>query len=143
MGPIICATRGGEASHRTQDRAIALAKERNTELIFLCVVDASFAGPLDERLAVALDDELKRLGRSLLTIAETRAQEQGVSARTVCISGPVWESIEKFFQETSDGTLVIGASRPCAMDQAFGSGDVAKFAEMLRQTVGVEVVIVT
>jgi nucleotide-binding universal stress UspA family protein len=143
MGPIICATRGGEASHRTQDRAIALAKERNTELIFLCVVDASFAGPLDERLAVALDDELKRLGRSLLNIAETRAQEQGVSARTVCISGPVWESIEEFFQETNDGTLVIGSSRPSAMDQAFGSGDVAKFAETLRQTVGIEVIIVT
>jgi nucleotide-binding universal stress UspA family protein len=143
MGPIICATRGGEASHRTQERAIALAKERDTELIFLCVVDASFAGPLDERLAAALDDELKRLGRSLLNIAETRAQEQGVSARTVCMSGPVWESIEKFLQETDDGTLVIGSSRSNAMDQAFGSGDVTDFAKSLRQAVGVEVIVVT
>ncbi len=143
MGPIICATRGGEASHRTQERAITLAKERNTELIFLCVVDASFAGPLDEPLAAALDDELKRLGRSLLNIAETRAREQGVSVRTVCMSGPVWESIEKFLQETNDGTLVIGASRSNAMDQVFGSGDVSEFAESLQRVVGVEVVIVT
>jgi hypothetical protein len=29
------------------------------------------------------------------------------------------------------------------MDQAFGSGDVADFAEMLRRTVGVEVIVVT
>ena len=143
MGPIICATRGGEASYRTQERAIGLAKERNTELVFLCVVDASFAGPLDERLAAALDDELKRLGRSLLNIAETRAQEQGVSARTVCISGPVWESIEGFLQEINANTLVIGSSRSSAIDHAFGSGDVAEFAESLRQTVGVEVIVVT
>ena len=27
MGPIVCATRGGEASRRTQERAIALARE--------------------------------------------------------------------------------------------------------------------
>ena len=143
MGPIICATRGGEASHRTQERAIALAKERNTELIFLCVVDASFAGPLDERLAAALDDELKRLGRSLLSIAEKRAQEQGVSARTVCISGPVWESIEGFLQEINASAFVIGSPRSSRAHQAFGSGDVAGFAESLRQTVGVEVIVVT
>ena len=143
MGPIICATRGGEASHRTQDQAIALAKERNTELIFLCVVDASFAGPLDERLAAALDDELKRLGRSLLNIAETRAQEQGVSARTVCISGPVWESIEEFLQEITASAFVVGSPRSNATHQAFGSGDVAELAESLRQTVGIEVIVVT
>ena len=143
MGPIVCATRGGEASHRTQERAIALAKERNTELIFLCVVDASFAGPLNERLAATLDDELKRLGRSLLNIAETRAQEQGVSARTVCTSGPVWESIEGFLQEINASAFVIGSSRSRMTHQAFGSGDVTDFAESLRQTVDVEVIVVT
>jgi nucleotide-binding universal stress UspA family protein len=143
MGPIICATRGGEASHRTQDRAIALAKEQDTELIFLCVVDDSFAGQLDERLAAALDDELKRLGRSLLSIAETRAQEQGVSARTICISGPVWESIEGFLQETNASAFVIGSSRSNMTDQAFGSGNSDEFAESLRQAVGIEVIVVT
>jgi nucleotide-binding universal stress UspA family protein len=143
MGPIICATRGGEASHRTQDKAIALAKERNTELIFLCVVDASFAGPLNEQLAAALDDELKRLGRSLLNIAETRAQEKGVSARTVCISGPVWESIEGFLQEIKASAFVVGSPRSNVTHQAFVAGDVAEFAESLRQTVGIEVIVVT
>ena len=143
MGPIICATRGGEASHRTQDQAIALAKERNRELIFLCVVDASFAGPLNERLAAVLDDELKRLGRSLLNIAETRAQEQGVSARTVCISGPVWESIEGFLQEINASACVVGSPRSNVTHQAFVSGDVAEFAKSLRQTMGIEVIVVT
>lgn len=143
MGPIVCATRGGEASYRTQERAISLANERGAELIFLCVVDASFAGPLDERLAMALDDELKRLGRSLLTIAETRAQEGGVSARTVCISGPVWESIQAYLDQVNASTLVIGSPRSSVMHQAFGSGDVEEFAGVCRLNAGVEVIVVT
>jgi hypothetical protein len=106
-------------------------------------VDASFAGPLNERLAVALGDELKRLGRSLLNIAETCAQEQGVPARTVCVSGPVWQSIEGFLQEVSASILVIASSRSSAECQAFGSGDVVEFAETLRQMASAEVVMVT
>jgi hypothetical protein len=35
MGKILCATRGGEASYRIQDAAIALAKERGDTLLFL------------------------------------------------------------------------------------------------------------
>jgi len=142
MGPIVCATRGGEASYRTQERAIMLSKEQRAELIFLCVVDASFAGPLNERLAAALNDELKRLGRSLLNIAEIRAQEQGVSARTVCVSGPVWESIEGFLQEVGASTLVIGSPRPAVARQASDPGDVIEFIETLRQTTSAEVVMV-
>ena len=69
MRPIVCATRGGEVSRRTQERAVALAKERGAELIFLCVVDPSFAGLVDEAMVATLTDELQRLGRSLLSIA--------------------------------------------------------------------------
>lgn len=142
MGPIVCATRGGEASYRTQARAIELAREQNLELIFLCVIDAGFAGPLSERLAAALDDELKRLGRSLLNVAEARAQDQGVLAKTVCISGPVLESIEGYLHQVGAGTLVIGCPRSGARHQAFGSGDVADFAERLQQTTSAEVILV-
>ena len=143
MGPIVCATRGGEASYRTQERAIALAKERNAKLTFLCIVDAGFAGPLKERLAAALDDELRRLGRSLLHIAEARAQEQGVSAQTVCMSGPVQENIQAYLQRVDASALVIGQSRSGVIHRAFGSGDVGDFAETLRRTTSVKVVVVT
>ena len=51
MGPIVCATRGGEAGRRTQERAIALAKERGTELIFLCIFGPNFAGSLSKALS--------------------------------------------------------------------------------------------
>ena len=42
MGRILCPTRGGEGSYRTQDAAIAMAKERGDELVFLYVVDLDF-----------------------------------------------------------------------------------------------------
>ncbi len=142
MGLIVCATRGGQASHRTQKRAVVLAKERGVEMIFLCVVDPSFVGPLNERLARALDDELRRLGRSLLNIAQARAREEGVVARTVCLSGSVWENVEGYLRQVSASTLVIGLPKSSATLQAFGSGDVADFAERLRRTTGVEVIVV-
>ena len=39
---ILCATRGGEASHHTQERAIELAKERTAKLVFIFVYDTRF-----------------------------------------------------------------------------------------------------
>ena len=42
MRLILCATRGGGASYITQDKAIALAKEKDASLIFLYVVVLQF-----------------------------------------------------------------------------------------------------
>lgn len=143
MGPIVCATRGGEASRRTQERAIALAKERGTPLIFLCAVDPSFAGPVDDELSTALADELRRLGRSLLCIAQARAREQGVEAQTHVRCGPARQTIEEYLHEVDAGTLVIGSPQADTQRQAFDTDEVHRFAEALRQTTDVEVVIVT
>jgi len=143
MRPIVCATRGGQVSRRTQKRAIVLAKERDAELIFLCVVDPTFAGPVNESLAAALKDELKRLGRSLLSIAQTRAREQGVVTQAVTRCGPVWQNIEEYVREVDADTLVIGSPRTESTSQAFSPGDVHRFAETMLQSTDVEIVVVT
>ncbi|MGD1993777.1 MAG: universal stress protein, partial [Anaerolineae bacterium] len=98
MKSIVCATRGGQASRRTQERAIELAKERGAKLIFICVVDPTFTGPVDEQLGEALSDELKRLGGSLLYIAKARAEKQGVPAETVVQCGSVWEDLQTYLE---------------------------------------------
>ena len=90
MGLIVCATRGGEAGRRTQERAIALAKERRAGLIFLCVFDPGFAGPLNSTLSAAVLAEQQWLGRALVSVAQARAREQGVEAGAVVASGVVW-----------------------------------------------------
>jgi len=142
MRPIVCATRGGEASRRTQERAIALAKERGAELIFLCVVDPNFVKPTNKALAAALRSELKRLGRALLYIAQARAKEQGVDAKAVVRSGPVRDTIEAYLREVDAGTLVIGAPRGETTLQALDPGQVDLLAEDVERELGIEIVIV-
>jgi nucleotide-binding universal stress UspA family protein len=143
MGAIVCATRGGEASRRTQERAIALAQERGGELIFLVVFDPSFAGPLSKDLEAALIDEQRWLGRALLGIAQTRARERGLDSRAVVYCGPVLETIKETLREVEADTLVIGASRPTAPSTSFDLSEVYSFAQRMRQDTGVEVVVVT
>jgi nucleotide-binding universal stress UspA family protein len=98
---------------------------------------------MDERLRRALNDELKRLGRSLLCIAQARAQQQGIDAKTVVRSGPVTESIEAALREFNTDMLVIGTPGAGSHIEAFGPGDVNQLADALRQSTGVEVVLVT
>jgi nucleotide-binding universal stress UspA family protein len=143
MGSIVCATRGGEAGRRTQERASALAKERGAELIFLSVFDPSFAGPLDGALAAAVEKEQQWLGRALLGIAQARAQREGVDADAVVLSGPLLESIEDFVCESGASILVIGEPRIDSPLSAFRHGMVQSCARHVEQHTGVEVVVVT
>jgi nucleotide-binding universal stress UspA family protein len=141
--PIVCATRGGQASRRTQERAIALAKERDADLIFLCVVDPDFAGPVDEELEAALTDELQRLGKCLLHIAEARADKQNVSTATVVQCGPVWESIEAYLHQVNAGALVIGVPHTEAAIHPFGAEKVRQFLQKLEQETDIEIIVVS
>jgi nucleotide-binding universal stress UspA family protein len=141
MGPIVCATRGGEASRRAQERAIQLAKERGVELVFLYVVDLSFAGALDEVMAVTLADELRRLGRCLLHIAEARALESGLDAKIVVQEGTVQSVVEDFVRKVDASALVIGSPQSGPEPQMFDQERLGKFAAAVREATGVEVVV--
>ena len=143
MGPIVCATRGGEVSRRTQERAIALARERETPLIFFFVADTRFARPTNEPLSEALDDELARLGRTMLHIARTRAREQGISAHAVVRHGTVSEVMENFLREVDASLLVVGTPQEDSGHQSFKPGEISEFAERIRATTGVEVLVVS
>jgi nucleotide-binding universal stress UspA family protein len=139
----VCAPRGGEAGRRTQERAIALAKERGTELIFLCVFDPNFAGSLSKALSAAVEEEQQWLGRSLVSVAQARAQEQDVEAGAVVLSGVILDSIEEFLCESGASTLVIGEAKIDSALSAFRHGMVQSCARHVEQNTGVEVVVVT
>lgn len=143
MGPIVCATRGGEASRRTQERAIALAKERGAELIFLCVFDPGLAGEHNEALAAALKDERRWLGRAVLGIARSRARNQGLHAEAVVLYGPVLETIVSYLRRVEAATLVLGRPKVDSALTAFRPDNVRSFAEQVSKDTGVEVVVVT
>jgi nucleotide-binding universal stress UspA family protein len=139
----VCATRGGEAGRRTQEQAVALAKERGDELVFLCVFDPAFAGNLSADLSEAVVQEQQWLGRILMNVAQSRARKQGVDAYAVVRSGPVVESIEEFVLESCASMLVIGKPKVDSDLGTFKLDNVQSCADQMVDDTGIEVVVVT
>jgi nucleotide-binding universal stress UspA family protein len=141
MGKVLCATRGGEASYRTQDAAIVLAKERGDELLFLFVVDTHF---LDKgRRAVRPDvvaEEMSHMGEFLLAMAQERAQKQGVAADYLLRRGEFRDELKAAAREEGVGLVVLG--QPGGKGSAFVPGDLEAFAAEIEAETGVEAVIV-
>lgn len=103
------ATRGGEASYRTQDAAIALAKEEGRRLRFLFVVDMCF---LDRTSRAVRPDvvraEIARMGEFLLDMAQERATAQGVTAERAVRYGTLEEELKAAAQEEDVGLVLLG-----------------------------------
>jgi len=140
VGTILCATRGGEASNRTQNKAIALAKERGDSLLFLYVVDLRFLDKTAAPIVVDVEDEVHDMGEFLLLIAQERAQEQGVEVRTACRRGKVREEIKKCAVEEGVSLIVLG--KPGEEESAFHLASLEKFAHQLEEETGIKTIIV-
>ncbi len=109
MKKILCATRGGEASYKTQDRAIALAKERNAEVIFLYVVDTQFLDKTERAVRKeTVEREIDHMGEFLLTMAVERAKNQGVEASMLIRHGAFREELIEAVCEPDIETLILG-----------------------------------
>lgn len=135
MGKILCATRGGEASYRTQDAAIALAKERGDELLFIFVVDTRF---LDKaRRAVRPDvvaEEMSHMGEFLLAMAQERAQKQGVAADYVLRRGEFRDELKAAAREKEVDLVVLG--KPAGTGSAFVPTALEAFAAEIESETG-------
>ncbi len=136
MGKILCATRGGEASYCTQDAAIALAKERGDELLFLFVVDISFLDKTERpvRPDVAME-EISRMGDFLLLMAKERAQKQGVAADYVLRRGTLRDELKAAAREEGVDLVVLG--QPAGTGSAFVPADLEAFAAEIEAETGV------
>jgi nucleotide-binding universal stress UspA family protein len=137
MGKILCATRGGEASYHTQDAAIALAQERNDELLFLFVVDIGFLDKLASgvRPDVATS-EMEKMGEFLLAMAEERAESQGVKADYVLRHGHLRDELKAAARELDVDLVVLG--KPSGEESAFALEGLRAFAAEIEAETGVE-----
>jgi nucleotide-binding universal stress UspA family protein len=137
MGKILCATRGGEASYRTQDAASALAQERDDELLFLYVVDIGF---LDKTARAVRPDvvtaEMEKMGEFLLAMAQERAQKQGVEASYVLRYGDLRHELKAAACEEAVDLVVLG--QPAGAESAFALADLEAFAAEIETETGVE-----
>jgi nucleotide-binding universal stress UspA family protein len=137
MGKILCATRGGEASYRTQDKVITLAKETGDELLFLFVVDLHFLDRTAAPIVVDVTNNIADMGEFLLLVAKERAANQGVEARTLIREGEVIEELEKAAQEEAVSLIVLGS--PVGEESLFDLTELEQLAERIQANTGVQV----
>lgn len=107
---ILCPTRGGEASFPNQDRAIAIAKEREAELIFLYITDVRFLGLSAGYKVVDVEHAIDEMGEFILAMAQERAEKEGVHAISALRRGTFNEALKDVIQEHEVETVVIGKS---------------------------------
>ncbi len=131
MGLILCATRGGETSYRTQQAAIALAKEQGDEIIFLYIIDLSFLNKSAVPIVVNIENELDQMGRFFLLMAKERATEQGVEVRTITRKGIVQEEIINAVLDEGATQVVLG--RPAGELSAFQTSSLQAFADEIER----------
>jgi nucleotide-binding universal stress UspA family protein len=135
MSKILCATRGGADSYRTQDAAIALARRRNQGILFLYVVDLQFLA--NASYAVREDVvavEMEKLGDFLLEMARERAETQGVMAEAVVRHGQPRQEITAAAREYDVDLVVLG--RPTEGGR-YSQEEVEAFAHQLEAETGV------
>jgi len=140
MGKILCATRGGEASIKTQDEAIRLAKERGDELMFLYVVDLDFMNKTAAFMVVDVGGEVGKMGQFLLTMAQERARQQGVEAKAIRREGNTREEIKAAIKEEGVDLVVLG--RPSGERNVFAEESLRAFADEIEKETGAKVVLV-
>jgi len=139
MGKMLCATRGGEASYRTQEKAIALAKERGDELIFLYVVDLGFLNMTASPIVVDVESEVERMGEFLLTMAQEHARERGLEVQVIIREGKTREEIKAAAKELEVDCVVLGLP---AEGGVFREESIRAFAREIEEETGAEVALV-
>jgi nucleotide-binding universal stress UspA family protein len=74
---IVCATRGGEESQRTEEQATQVARESRASLTFLYVVNPELPEAYTAKFCLELvNDGLADIGRAVLEMAQRRAAAQ-------------------------------------------------------------------
>jgi nucleotide-binding universal stress UspA family protein len=138
--PILCPTRGGEASFPNQDRAIAIAKENETGILFLYVSNVQFLGLTAYPVVVDIQTELEEMGEFMLAMAEERAEKAGVRAQSAVRSGVFRQELKEVIREHEIETVVMGrsAGRSGVVTEEFLENLIE---EVIRDT-GVEFIVV-
>jgi nucleotide-binding universal stress UspA family protein len=107
---ILCPTRGGEASYPNQDRAVAIAKERGVEVMFLYIVNVQFLGLTASPKLVDIEGEMEDMGEFMLAMAQERADKAGVDSQAIVRRGVFQEVLKEVIEEFDIHTVVVGKS---------------------------------
>lgn len=141
MGTILCPTRGGEASYRTQDAAIALAANQGKLLIFLYVVDTHFLDRTERAVRPdVVKEEMARMGEFLLAMAQERARRRGIEAEVRIRDGELREQLKEAARQEWADFVVLG--RPAGEESAFQLAALEELAAEIQAETDAEVLLV-
>jgi cation:H+ antiporter len=105
---ILCATRGGEASRPTHEKAIEIAKEMGAELLFLYVFDQT-ALPLEATpLVINVEAQIRHMNDYLSRTAQEQASQAGVESRIIVRAGSLREQLASVAREEDIDLVILG-----------------------------------
>jgi hypothetical protein len=107
---ILCLTRGGEGSYPNQDGAVAIAKERGQEMMFLYISNIEFLDHTALPKVIDIETELDELGEFMLMMAQERAYNAGVTAHILVRRGFFSEVLSEVIEEFNIETVILGSS---------------------------------
>lgn len=136
---LLCPTRGGRASYPNQDRAIAIAKARGADILFLYVSNIQFLGMTALPVVVDIETELEEMGEFMLAMAQERAEKGGVHAEALVESGIFQDVLREVINERPVTAVVLGSSSKGSgyTTEAF----VLKLAKEMSSETGVEFIV--
>jgi nucleotide-binding universal stress UspA family protein len=140
VNTILCTTRGGEASYPNQDRAIQLAMEEGSRLIFLHVTNVQFLDHFASPVLIDVESELLNLAEFVLAMAQERAEDVGLEVETVCKSGDLKQALLEVIHEFDVETVVLGS--PAGEKAITTQPYLQSLIQSLLETANVDVVVV-
>jgi len=140
LGHIVCATRGGEGSEATVERAVSLARERGLALTFLYIVDVEFMKQAITARTSLATEELSKMGEFVMMTLVERAAEEGVAADYAIREGRFHDVLFAYLEEVGASTLVLGSPR--ATTSRLKLDRLSGLAREMTEKLGVEVELV-
>jgi hypothetical protein len=132
MAKILCATRGGEASYKTQDAAIALALEQEVELLFLFVVDIDFLSKTERAVRREIvTQEMDHMAEFILMMAIERARKKEVKSSLLIRHGQFREELIDTAKDPEVVGVVLG--KPAGEDSLFSMEGLENIAKDIEQ----------
>jgi nucleotide-binding universal stress UspA family protein len=136
-GGIVCATRGGEGSEPTIERAIALAQERGLRLTFLYIADLEFMKRATTGRVSLAAEELRKMGEFIMMTLVEQAQARGIEADFAVCEGRFEDQLLRYLVETRPAMLILGCPQPdtCLLEPPI----LSHLAQKVEEQTGVRV----
>ncbi len=140
MTDVVCAIRGGPGSYQTRLAALQHAADKGVTVHFLSVVDPVAYEPLHEGEQHAIRAEMAWRDLAMAKATAARADLDEVRFTVAVRVGVLADTIAAYAGEVAAGSILVGNPRS-ATDAVFAHGGARRFAEELRQSTGLPVIV--